>query len=443
VKGAALAIGMGLSLAIGIAAGLVPLRAAARPDLGRDLKSSSAGGFQRRRALGENARGLLVSVQLALTLVLLAGGGLMASSFRNLSALDTGFARRNVLVARFDGGPGRSAEEARSFEADALARIRALPGVTLAATAPCPPLSGMCEVTGVRQIDSGPTVDFDRMESILTYEVSADYFRTLGVRVLEGRELPAALAPGDPPVALVNEAAARTLFGGSAVGHHIAVTHALTEERQAEVIGVVEDVRYGGLADEVIPALYFSRAQALPGYGTLLVQTSDDPEALAEAVRAAVREVTPEIPLTDVTTLAELEAVASARTRVLLGLLAAYSVLGLLLSAVGIYGSVSFDVARRTRETGLRLALGASAAHVLRALVSRPAVFALGGGLLGLVGAALLTRQMGPLLFGVEPGDGRVLGAAALVLVTVAVGAAWRPTRRALSLDPAETLRGE
>jgi predicted permease len=441
--GGSLAVGMGLALGIGLIAGLFPLRAAARPDLGRELRSSSAGGFQRRGLASDTVRGVLVSAQLALTLVLLAGGGLMAASFSRLAGLETGFQNENVLVLRFDGGPGRSAAEARAFERDALARIRALPGVTLAATAPCPPLSGMCEVTGVRQVDSDPPLDFDRMESILTYEVSPEYFRTLGIRVLEGRELPEALGPSDAPLAIVNQAAARKLFGGSGVGHRIAVTHALTEERQAEVVGVVEDVRYGGLEDEVIPTLYLSRGQATPGYGTLLVQTSRDPEDLIAAVQGAVREVNRDVPLTDVTTLAELKAVASARTRVLLGLLAAYSLLGLLLSAVGIYGAVSYDVARRTRETGLRLALGASATQVLRTVVSRPALFAAGGGLLGIAAAVLLTRQMGPLLFGVEPGDARVLGAAALVLVAVAVGAAWLPTRRALSLDPAETLRGE
>jgi predicted permease len=444
VSTASLAVGAGLALVIGVLAGLLPLRVFARPDLSANLRGASAGGFQRRRAGGETARGLLVSAQLAFTLVLLAGTGLIGSSLAKLSEVETGLDNKDVLALRFDAGPGREELEARAFEREVLERIAALPGVAAAATAPCPPLSGACEVTGIRQIDDDPPVDFGYMEGILTYEVSADYFRALGVSVLEGRVLDGDIAgPEDPPLAVVSASAAEKHFGGSALGHRLSVTHELTEEMQAEIVGVVEDVRYGSLEEEVMPAVYFSRAQATPPYGTILVHTSGDPGALLEEVRAAVRTVDPSLALTDVTTLSALKAVATARTRVLLWLLLAFSAVGLLLSAVGIYGVVSYDVQRRTRETGLRLALGAPAADVLRSTLARPAIFAGVGSVLGVAGALLLTRQLRALLFQVQAGDPRVLAASAVVLLGVAVAAAWAPTRRALRVDPAQTLRGE
>jgi predicted lysophospholipase L1 biosynthesis ABC-type transport system permease subunit len=192
-----------------------------------------------------------------------------------------------------------------------------------------------------------------------------------------------------------------------------------------------------------MPAVYFARAQSTPPSGTILVHTSGDPEALLDGVRAVVRAVDPSLALADVTTLSALEDVATARTRVLLWLLLAFSAVGLLLSAVGIYGVVSYDVQRRTRETGLRLALGAPAADVLRSTLARPAIFAGVGSALGVAGALVLTRQLRALLFQVEAGDPRIMAGSTLVLLGVAVAAAWVPTRRALKVDPAQTLRGE
>jgi predicted permease len=475
LRAPALLVGCVLALLVGVGAGLLPARAAGARDLTRDLRTGSVGGFARSRLAEDAGRGLLVSAQLALTLLLVAGAGLMASSFAELSRVSVGFTNRDVLVLRFDGGPARTAEEAAAFERDLLARVGALPGVLSAATALCPPLASRCDLTGLRQIDDERPLDFGDMESVVTSEISSDYFRALGVRVLAGRDLGPGLRPEDPAEAVVNEAAARKYFGGSAVGHRIVVTHELTEVgRPAEIVGVVEDVRHGGLEDEVLPAIYLSRAQAPRAYGTLLVSPGGDVaggggafpvgggaapsapgggdaslrsdahlSALLEAVRAEARAVDPTLPLTDATTLRDLHAGATARTRVLLTLLMAFSALGLLLSAVGIYGVVSYDVLRRRRETGLRVALGASTPRVLRSVLARPALFAAAGGVAGVAGASFLTPHLGALLFRVEGGDPVVMGASALVLFVVALGAAWRPTRRALELDPAETLRGE
>jgi hypothetical protein len=315
--------------------------------------------------------------------------------------------------------------------------------VCTVAFAPCPPLAGACEVTGVRRVGDGPLIDYGDMEGILTYEVSAGYFETLGVPVREGRVFDDALGRDDPPLAVVNEAAARHLFGGAALGDRISVTHPLTDEVQAEVIGVVADVREGALETPVMPALYLPRAQAPRPYGALIVGVDGDPYAVLDGVRAASAALDPTLPLTDPTTVAELTAAATARTRVLVGLLAAFALLGLLLSAVGVYGVVSYDVLRRTREMGLRVALGASTGDVLRGVALRPALFAAAGVGVGVAAALLLTERASGLLYGVRAGDPRVLAAASAVLLLVTVIAAWLPARRALAVDPAETLRGD
>jgi len=443
VDGSALAAGLVLGIATGLLSGLLPLRAASRADLTRDLRGGSRGLVARLGPTGEAGRSLLVATQLALTLVLMAGAGLMGASLARLSGVEPGFAHDDVLTLRFDRGPGRTPGEMRAFEEDLVLRLAALPGVLAVATGPCPPLAGACEVTGVRQIDDQPPVDFGDMEGILTYEVSEGYFSVLGVRLRDGRGFGPGDRAEDAPVAVVSEAAARRLFGGSAIGHRIAVTHGLTDGRQAEIVGVVADVRYGLLEEEPMPALYFSRHQATPPYGTLFVRTSGDPAAVVEAVRREVGAADPRLPLFDVSTLGERRASATARTRVILRLLLSFALLGLLLSAVGIYGVVSYAVVRRTREVGLRLALGAPARDVMRRMVAGPAFLAAAGAAAGLGGALALTRHVRGLLFGVEPGDPRVLATATLVLAGVALAAAWLPARRAARLDPAETLRGE
>jgi putative ABC transport system permease protein len=348
-----------------------------------------------------------------------------------------------VIVARFDRGPGHTDVELRTFEATLLARLAALPGVSSVATAPCPPLAGACEVVGVNQIDDATPVGPGEMSSVLAYEVSPEYFRTLGVPLVEGRAFDATSSESDAPLAVVDQRAAEELFGGDALGHRLAVTHELTEDRSAEIIGVVANVRAGALEGEALPTVYFARRQAPRAYGTLLVQTTGAPEDRINEVRAAVRQLDPNLALADVTTLADLSAAATARTRVLLALLTAFSLLGLSLSAVGIYGMVSYDVQGRARELGLRVALGASAASVLRSTVGRPTLLVSGGAAVGLAGALLLTRQLQALLFDVEPRDPRVLATAAAVLIAIGLGAALLPARRALRVDPAETLRGE
>jgi predicted permease len=442
VNGAVLAAGFGLALVTGIVFGLAPARSGSRPDLAVDLRAGGRSVGRRLRDGFTTGRSVLVAGQLGLTVILLAGAGLMAASHARLSAIDPGFSNGSVLTVRYERGPSPSPGEDREFEAELLERMSGLPGVRSAAVAPCPPLAGRCEVLGLRRIDDGPAVDFGDMEALLGYAVSVDYFATIGANVLAGRAFHASDVAGNAPVAVINEAAAAMLFPGeSAPGHRIAVTHELTEERMAEIVGVVEDVRYAGLEETPMPAIFFSRTQAPSSYGTLFLHTTTDPLSIVSDVRREAALLDPDMPLYDITTLAELRALGTARTRIVLGLFAAFALTGLLLAALGLYAVVSYTVAHRTREMGLRVALGAAGRDVVKLVIAPPVLLTLAGASLGVTGAAFLTRFLSALLYGIEPSNPPVLLGATLVLLIVAVVAAFVPARRATRVNPAIALR--
>lgn len=443
VDGTTIVIGIALALLTGLIFGLAPLRSGTRPDLTSDLRAGGRSVGSRLRGGLEAGRGLLVAGQLALTLVLLSGAGLMAASYAGLSGIDKGFTNENVLTLRFERGSG-SADEVRQFEAQLMERVASLPSVSGIATAPCPPLAGRCEVVGLRRIDDGPLIDFGDMDGVLGYAISENYFSTIGTAVREGRAFSAGDAPATAPVAIVNQAfAARYFPSTSALGHRLAVTHELTAENMAEIIGVVDDVHYAGLEEDALPAVYFSRNQAPAPYGTLLVQTGVDPLSLVSDVRREAASLDADMPLYDVTTLGELTALATARTRIVLGLFTAFALAGLVLAALGLYAVVSYSVVRRTREMGLRVALGAARRDVLRLVVAPPVLLTLAGAALGVLGAAFLAPFVSALLYGIEPSDPRAVAGATLVMLIVAVAAALLPAWRATRVDPAHALRAD
>lgn len=439
LDGTVFAAAIVLTLMTGLMAGLLPAWSAARTDVAHDLRT---GGRVARggRDLAPGGRGLLVAAQLAVSTLLLAGAGLMGASFVRLSAVPVGFTNETVLSAGFSRGPGSSPEQDAVFERTLLERVRSLAGVRAAAIGVCAPLTQYCEVAGVYNVDDAARAEFGDMEGIAAYGVSADYFETLGTRIVHGRTIADEDATG-PPVVVINETAARELFGGDAVGHRIAITHDLTEAQMAVIVGVAADVQYASLEEPIIPALYYSRGAVPQSYGTLFVHTEGDPMSVLGAVRSVIHDIDPTVPLTDVTSLANLQSRATARTRTVLWLLGAFAAAGLLLAALGLYGLVSSAVLRRTPEMGLRIALGASAGDVLRTVMRAPLLLALTGALSGLVAALATTRLAQSLLFGIEPGDPIVLAAAVATLLVVAVAAAAIPALRALRIDPADALR--
>lgn len=435
--------GLLLTLLCGVLLGLAPARAASRSASAGELRANRQAGRRRTGVSGELARDVAVAFQLGLTLVLLAGSGLMLASFGNLASVRLGFRAEGVLTARYELGPQAGADEIRAFDAALLERLQRRPGVEAAAVGVCAPLVGPCDLLGVRSVDGEPTGE-GTDAWMHTLSVSPSFFDALGIRLLRGRTLPAGLDPSDPPLAVISEAAAQTYFPGvDPLGRRLALTHSATAERSAEIVGVVEDVAYSDLEDDAMPTLYFSAEQVPAGWGFILLRGSGDPAERAGDLRRAVLALTPDRPPREVTPLATLAAAATARTRVILGLLALFGLTALFLSAVGLWGLVSQSVSRRTREMGLRRALGARAGSVLRSVIARPVLLSLGGLALGLAAARLLTPRLEGLLFQVDAADPGVLAAAALLLLAVAVTAALVPARRATRVDPAEALRTE
>lgn len=442
-----LAVGLGLALLTGLALGIAPARAVGRTGLAAGLEAAGRRSSARRRGQGgsERVRGVLVATQLALTLVILSGAGLMLASFARLDAVALGFRPEGVLTARYELGPGVPPDEVRAFEVGLVERLEALPAVEQAATAVCSPLAGLCDVTSVREVDGRADDGSFEDAWMHTQTVAPGYFETAGIQVVRGQPLPEGLLPEDPVVTVINRAAAERWFSGEdPVGRRIGVSHELTPEgRPAEIVGIAENVAYQELEEAAAPTVYFSSEQYPSGWGQILVRTSGEPEALAGELRRAVTDLRPGMAVFDVTTLEARKAAATARTRVILGLLVAFGVTALLLSAVGLWGLVSYSVTRRTREMGLRMALGADRRSILRRVAAEPVTLASLGALAGLAGALWVNRYLAALLFQVEPGSPLVMAASAVVLMGVAALAAVIPARRATRIDPSEALRSE
>lgn len=440
----ALLTGIGVALLTSLLFGLLPALQASAVSPGDELRRSGGATLGRRRmGAADAARSGMVALQLVLTLVLLTGAGLMATSLGRLADLEPGFEHADVLTLAYDRGPGATDEEHHAFARDVVTRISALSGVEAAAMATCPPLAGRCEIAGLRQIDDGPAADYSEMEGVLAYTVTDGYFDAIGTPLVEGRGFEPSDRDG-PPVVLVNRTAAREHFGDiSPVGHRMAITHSLTESEMATIVGVVGDVRYGDLEEPPMPAVYLSEHQVAMPYGTLVVRTDGDPYAVLGAVRSSVGELDADLPLYGVTTLEERHFAATARTRIILGLLAAFALAGLLLSAIGLYGLVSNGVVARRREVGLRIALGADRRTVLRMLTARPAALVATSLALGIAIAWWSSRWLGALLFEATPSAPATLAAAALVLALVTATATWLPAHKATHLHPSTTLRGD
>jgi predicted permease len=439
---ATLSAGLGAALVTSLVFGLLPALQAAAVSPGDELRRAGGATLGRRRGgVMDTGRSAMVAIQIVLTLVLLTGAGLMASSLGRLSALEPGFAHRDVLTLAYDRGPGSSDEEHHGFVRDAVSRLGSLSGVEAAAVATCPPLAGRCEIAGLRQVDDGPAADYSEMTGVLAYTVSDGYFDAIGTPLLEGRGFEPSDRDG-APVVLINRAAARESFGeASAVGHRIAITHSLTESEMATIVGVVGDVRYGDLEEPPMPAVYLSEHQVAMPYGALLLRTAGNPYDVLTSVRAVVAELDADLPLFGVTTLEERHFAATARTRIILGLLASFALAGLLLSAIGLYGLVSQSVVARTREVGLRIALGADRVSVLRMLAARPAALVVVSIAMGVGAAWWASGYLGALLFGTSPRAPETLLASALLLALVTAAATWVPASRATRLRPSMTLR--
>lgn len=436
---------LGVSLLAGLIFGLAPLLHLSPRAMAATLKESG----QRTTAAAARQRlrkGLVIS-ETALAAILVIGAGLLIRSLNALQHVDPGFDPHGLLTFQLYLPPARypDATAASSFYGTLLDRLRALPGVQAAAA-----MSGLPPLRDVNANDTefeGLAPSRDRPFNVDYYQVvQGDYFRTMGIPVVEGRAFGLGDNAGGPPVVLVNETLAKMYYPDvSPIGRHIRPGGApfwLT------IVGVVKDVKQGGLSEPTGTELYFNNPQVAAANlaqrtMNIVVRTSRAPLAVAGEAGRAVRELDASLPLAQVQTMDQNIAQTIRRPRFVTLLLGIFAALALVLAAVGTYGVLSYTVAERGHEIGIRMAMGAQSGDVLR-MVLRSGLALAGTGLgLGLVGGLGATRLMRSLLFGVSPTDPATLLLAPAVLVVVAVAACMIPARRATRVDPVTALREE
>jgi putative ABC transport system permease protein len=432
-----------VAVVAGLLFGALPALSVSQVSPARQLRAGTAGAGGARHRL--DVRGALVSGEIALALVLLVGAGLLLRSLRELQAVDRGFRPGNLVTFSFNIGRGsRWSDDVAGFNERYLERLTALPDVESATVACVAPLAGHCMITDVRRAGDRSWSEGSRPRIGVHY-VSDGFFETLGVPVREGRTFTSEDRKGSRPVVVLSEAAVRELFpDGGALGRPVAMGTDLTSEEgsSAEVIGVVGDVLFDTPEKGVIPEAFISERQE-EGYSTFIVRTRGEPLAAIPGARAALAALDPDIPLHGVSTLDDIEASATADTRVLGGLLATFAGLALLLACTGVWAVVAYAVAKRTSELGLRVALGAEPGQVVALVVRGGLALAAVGVLAGSLGAWGASRVLKSQLYGVAPTDPVTFVAAAALLMAVAAAAAWLPARRATRVDPMVALRAE
>ncbi len=436
--GRALAFTMAVTAIVGLVFGLIPALRATRTDLVDSLKSGSAGGGAARR-VGVSRR-VLVSAEIALAVILLSAAGLMGRSLAKLLDVDPGFDADGVLTLRLNVTPGAFAPDSMPGFYDQLQEaVAAVPGVTSVSLADCPPLNNGCNGTIMTFADRPASSSGNAMVGV--HWVSPNWFQTLHVPLKRGRLFADTDRLNTPRVVLINEAAARQYFPGEdPIGKRIAVYQG-GFDKGAEIVGIVGDVRYGTIDSTARPDAYISYGQARLSRMMLFVRSAGDPVLLTGPVREAIRRVAPAFPVHDVRPMTSRVSASGSQARFGALLLALFAGVALSLALIGIYGVMSFAVARRTRELGIRMALGASG-HSVRGLVLSEVIWLTGSGLvIGLLGALATTRVLRSLLFEVSTTDPMTYVVISLVLTATALAAGWIPARKAARLDPVTALR--
>jgi putative ABC transport system permease protein len=386
-----------------------------------------------------------------LAFVLLVGSGLMMRSFFRLMNVDAGFDSTNLLTMRLPTTTDQfpDADQLNRYLSEVRAAVEAVPGVRETAYSCAPPMQGTCYGMPM-QIANRPTVDLANRRGGFYKVVSPSYFSTLGIRVIKGRALSDRDTRNSPPVLMINERFARRYFPDEdPIGQHILIQEIVPGKTELgpdiswEVVGMIGDEKIGGPADDQSAGVYVSHQQT-PVYGMVLnVRASLDPLTLQRSITAAIHSVSKDQAITDIRTVEQIRDVAMAGRRLQSVLLAVFGAVALVLAGLGVYGVISYSVAQRTREMGIRAALGASKPSLLRLVFNRGAWLTAIGLAIGLAGALALTRLMGNLLYTVSPRDPATMTAVAFTLAAVAGLASYVPARRATKIDPVVALRYE
>jgi predicted permease len=436
-----------LTLLTGILFGIVPALRATRLDVNSALKETSRAATGTRSTL---SKALLV-VQVAMSLVLLVGAGLFLNTLRNLRSVDVGFDTSNLMLFRLAPAlSGYDKARAQALFRDVQERVAALPGVRAVGVSQPPLLSGgissgdiFIEGHDYANSESGPG-ESTRKRGSQMYQmtVSSGFFQTLGIPLLAGRLLTDRDDDKAPRVVVINETAARKYFSrDSPVGKRFG--NLIENRTQTEIVGVVRDVKYNSLREPAPPTIYLPIGQRNWQGLAVEVRTASDPASLVAAVRDVIRRIDPNLPLTNMTTQAEAVEGRLAQERLFAQAYVLFGLLALALASIGLFGVMSYSVARRTNEIGIRMALGARQADVLSLVMKESMAMVLIGVVIGLAGAFAASRLVATLLFGLAPTDPTTMGLAVAVMTAVSAFAGYLPARRAARVDPMIALRYE
>ena len=421
----------------GLLFGLAPALQAARASLTSDLKN---GVTTLGRIRGLNSRSVLVITQIAIAFVLLSGAGLMLRSLDRLLATDAGMEPANLLTARISLPESYTPDQVHLFWQHLLERSRGLGGVQHAALVDCPPLAGGCNSTVVWFPESAGT---DNNTEVGVHFASSDYPRAVQLTLLKGRMFTPADRVGAPKVVVINQSAANRLFGnGDPIGRRIAVGQGGFGDG-AEIIGVVADQRFETLEAPPKPDVYINFQQAMRRRGMLLLRSASDPLALVTPLRRELQQIDPNLPLYDVLSMEQRVDNSLARTRITGFLLSMFAAIALLLATVGIYGVVAYAVVQRTREIGVRMALGALRRDILGNVLRFSGTLVLSGTVIGVLAAIATTRFLRSFLYEVDPIDPTIFAVLVALLVTTAIIASLIPALRAARVDPIIALKSE
>jgi putative ABC transport system permease protein len=434
-----LGFGMALAILSGLIFGLAPAWRSGKERFGDALKDGArgAGDDPGRRRL----RNALVVVETALAVMLLVGSGLLIRSFMRLQRLDPGFNPSHLLMAGVSLPDSRysTPQKTIAFYNALLQRVSALPGASYSAAVIPPPLGGYINLGF--QVEGAPQLAQSEEPNANFVAVSPNYFRAMQIPLMRGREFSSSDSDSAPKVCVISQTVARSVFGNAnPLGKRIIIGYPSSVPR--EVVGIVGDVKDMGLASQGVGQLYVPFVQNPLGGLSVVIRTRGDAAQLSSAVRSDIRAIDPGLPV-EIDSMSDMIGSSITEPRFRTTLLALFGAVALLLAAIGIYGVISYSTGLRTREIGIRIALGAQRRDILRLIVAQGAGLALAGLLFGLAGAWGLSRYVASLLFHVSVTDPVTYASVALVLMAVASTAAYIPARRAMRVDPMVALRYE
>jgi putative ABC transport system permease protein len=440
-----------IAIVTGLLFGLIPALHAARTNIGEMLKESTRGSSGRRGT--RRARGALVVAEMALAVILLIGAGLLARSFVALTSVDPGYKPENVVTMTVSLPNAKYPwdREAITFVDRLLERVRQLPEVQSSALAFGRPLSEEGMRVSFERADRPPSAPDKRLVSD-TRVVTPGFFSTLRIPIIVGRGIQETDLPNAPQVVVVSQSFAKQFYPNeNPIGKRITLgwsrqrseTKSDTLSAGGEIVGVVGDVKAYG-ANQAAPSIvYLPFGQAPIPDVSLLVRSTASPSLIVNGARAAIREIDADLPVYDIKTMTDAVAESVAQPRFYAILLGSFAGIALAIAALGIYGVISYAVSQRTRELGIRIALGAQRQRVVRLVIGQGLALTLLGIALGVAGAYALTRVIATLLFGVAPADPVTFFGVALLFIIVACVASYLPARRAAAVDPIIAMRAE